>query len=57
MTISKEPETELDHLRKLIQGSARALTNIAPTLVTLPQIEAVVEQNKPAVERGYFLPN
>ena len=57
MTISKEPETELDHLRELIQGSARALTNIAPTLVTLPQIEAVVEQNKPAVERGYFLPN
>ena len=57
MTLTKEPEVELDHLRGLIQGSARALTTIAPTLVTLEEIEAVVEQNKPAVERGYFLPD
>ena len=54
---SQEPEIELDKLRELIEGSARALTTIAPTLVTVPEIEAVSEQNKPAVERGYFLPD
>ena len=47
---SQEPEIELDKLRELIEGSARALTTIAPTLVTVPEIEAVSEQNKPAVE-------
>ncbi len=57
MTLSQKLETELDQHRKLIEGSARALTTIAPRLVTADEIEAVIEQNKPAVERGYFLPD
>ena len=57
MTLSKDPQIASDQLRELIEGSARALSTIAPLLTTLPQIESVVEQNRTAVERGYFLPD
>ena len=57
MTLAKQPEISSDQLSELIQRSARALTTIAPSLVTLQQIETVVEQSKPAVKRGYFLPD
>ena len=57
MTVSTGSETATDQLQELIEGSARALTTIAPLLVTRPEIESVIEQNTEAVERGYFLPN
>jgi len=58
MTVSKkEPQTPPDQLDTLIEGSARALITIAPQLTTKPEIEAVIEQNHQAVQRGYFLPD
>jgi len=48
---------ENDPLPELIEGSARALTTIAPLLVTREEIESVIKQNEEAVARGYFLPN
>ncbi len=57
MTLAKDSQIAPDQLRELIVGSARALTTIAPLLITLPEIESVVEQNTAAIERGYFLPD
>ncbi len=40
-----------------VESSARTLTTIAPQLVTIEEIESVIEGNRAAVDRGYFLPN
>jgi hypothetical protein len=52
MAIINESELE-EH----IEGSARALTTIAPLLPTLESVQALIEQSAQAAARGYFLPN
>ena len=52
MSITNETELD-DH----IEGSARALTTIAPLLPTLQSVQSLIEQSAQASSRGYFLPN